>query len=246
MKNTITLGDDEVELVNSSFMMRVFYSFVVLALLSIAISVGGKWFGKSVSLAGHTEDTTTHEIVIGNDVIAAPANAIRFQGARRDGIAERLDLYLRWPDMRGYSAETRDDFNHVGGSRRILFLTFEQRTMSRDMSGRLEPIYRSLIEGKGTSAPGGLLLYQFKANSGYLNEVLAVAESATGQPFVARCLVGPSAEESLAPCERDIHVGDNLSLTYRFPRELLQGWRAMEAAVLARAGDFVRTAHQQR
>lgn len=246
MKNTVQFDDREVELVNSSFLMRVFYSFAVLALLSVAISVGGKWFGKSVLLAGHTEDTTSHEIVIGNDVIAAPANAIRFEGARRDGLAERLDLYLRWPDMRGYSAETRDDFNHVGGSRRILFLTFEQRTMSRDMSGRFEPIYRSLIEGKGTQAPGGLVLYDFKPTSGYLNEMLAVAETATGQPFVARCLVGPSAEESLAPCERDLHVGDDLSLTYRFPRELLQGWRALDAAVLARAGDFVRTARQQR
>lgn len=244
MTNLITLDDDEVELVESSFMMRVFYGFVVLALLSIAISLGGKWVGRSVSLAGHTEDTTIHEIVIGNDVVAVPANAIRFEKARRDGIAERLDLYLRWPDMRGYSAETSADFNHVGGSRRLLFLTFEQRMMSRDMGGRFEPIYRSLIEGKGTSAPGGLVLYDFKPNSGYLNEVLAVAETATGQPFVARCLIGTGAEEALAPCERDLHVGENLSLTYRFPREFLQGWRALDAAVLARAGDFVRTAGQ--
>lgn len=246
MKNSITLDDGEVKLVDSSFMMRVFYGFLAMALLSVAISVGGKWFGRSVSLAGHTEDTTIHETVIGNDVVAAPANAIRFERARRDGIADRLDLYLRWPDLRGYSAETRDDFNHAGGSRRILFLTFEHRMMSRDMSGRFEPIYRSLIEDKGTPAPGGLVLYEFKPNSGYLNEVLAVAETATGQPFVARCLIGMSAEESLAPCERDLHVGDNLSLTYRFPRELLQGWRALDAAVLARAGDFVSTARQSR
>jgi hypothetical protein len=242
MKNSILLDGDEVKLVDSSFIMRVFYGFLALALLSAAISLGGKWFGKSIALAGHTEDATAHEIVIGNDVVAVPANMIRFERARRDGIAERLDLYLRWPDMRGYSAETRDDFNHVAGSRRILFLTFEHRMMSRDMSGRFEPIYQSLIEGEGRATPGGVVLYDFKPNSGYLNEVLAVAESTTGQPFVARCLTGPSAEESLAPCERDIHVGEDLSLTYRFPRELLQGWRALDAAVLARAADFVRTA----
>lgn len=242
MKNSIILDDGEMKLVESSFMLRIFYGLVILALLSAAISFGGKWFGKTIALAGHTEDATVHEVVIGNDVVAAPANTIRFERARRDGIAERLDLYLRWPDMRGYSAETRDDFNHVGGSRRVLFLTFEQRMMSRDMSGRFEPIYRSLIETEGTAAPGGMMLYDFKPTSGYLNEVLAMAQSASGQPFVARCLSGPSAEESLAPCERDIHIGDNLSLTYRFPRELLQGWRSLDAAVLARAGDFVRTA----
>ncbi|MGO4843225.1 hypothetical protein AB4144_64220, partial [Rhizobiaceae sp. 2RAB30] len=60
---------------------------------------------------------------------------------------------------------------------------------------------------------------------------------------VARCLTGQSAEESLAPCERDIHVGGNLSLTYRFPRELLQGWRSLDAAVLATARSLIRTSH---
>lgn len=241
MKNSIALDDAEMKVVESSFMMRIFYGLLIMALFSVAISMSGKWLGKSIALAGHSDDTTVYEIVIGNDVIAAPANAIRFERARRDGIAERLDLYLRWPDMKGYSAETRDDFNHEGGSRRILFLTFEPRTMSRDMSGRFAPIYRSLIEDEGVDAAGGITLYDFKPNTGYLNEILAVASSASGEPFVARCLRGSSAEESLAPCERDIHLGDNLSLTYRFPRELLQGWRSLDAAVLARAATFVKT-----
>lgn len=236
-----TLDDAEVKLIDSAFMMRVFYGFAALALLSLAISAGGKWFGKSIAMAGHTDDATIHEVVIGNDVIAAPANTIRFERARRDGIAERLDLYLHWPDMRGYSLEAQDDFNHANGTRRILFLTFEQKIMSRDMSGRFEPIYESLIEGPGTAALGGITLYDFKENSGYLNEVLAVAPSTDAAPFVARCLSGTSAEESLAPCERDVQVGGNLSLTYRFPRELLQGWRALDAAVLATARRFVRT-----
>lgn len=241
MRQSATLEEAEVKPIDSAFMMRVFYGFAVLALLSLAISVGGKWFGRSIAMAGHTDDVTVHEVVIGNDVIAAPANAIRFERARRDGVTERLDLYLHWPDMRGYSPEARDDFNHAGGARRILFLTFEQRMMSRDMSGRFEPIYKSLIEPVGMAAPGGVTVYEFRQNSGYLNEVLAVAPSSADTPFVARCLTGPSAEESLAPCERDVHVGGNLSLTYRFPRELLQGWRSLDAAVLATARNFIRT-----
>ena len=67
----------------------------LVAVLSVAISLGGKWFGHSIAMAGYTDDTTVHEIVIGNNVIAVPANAIRFEQARRDGIASRLDLYLR-------------------------------------------------------------------------------------------------------------------------------------------------------
>ena len=92
--------------------------------------------------------------------------------------------------------------------------------MSRDMSGRFEPIYRALIVKPGNAGPGAASCFiGFNEKSGYMNEVLAVAERTDGRrPFVARCLSGPEAEESLAPCERDIQVGDDLSLSYRFPR----------------------------
>jgi hypothetical protein len=241
MKQSIAADGPEIRTVDSSLMFKVFCAFALLALLSAAISVGGKWFGRSIAMAGHTDDTNLREIVIGNDVIAVPANAIRFERARRDGIASRLDLYLRWPDMSGYSTAARDDFNHAGGSRRIIFLSFEERMMSRDMSGRLAPIYSSMIVKPGVSAPGGVVLYEFNGKSGYLNEVLAVAERPGDTPFVARCLSGPSADESLAPCERDVQVGENLSLAYRFPKELLAEWRALDAAVLAETSRILKT-----
>ena len=174
-------------------MMKVFYVFAALALLSLAISVGGKWFGRAIALAGHTDDPALREIVIGNNVVSAPANMIRFDRQRRDGVAERLDLYLRWPELDGYSDAARDDFNHARGARRIIFLSFEERMMSRDMSGRLEPIYASMLVRPGTAGPGGTVLYRFNDKSGYLNEVLAVAAQPDGGAFVARCLVGESA-----------------------------------------------------
>lgn len=231
----------EVRSLDSAFMWRVFYAFGALALLSVAISIGGKWLGKSIALAGHTDDTTVFEIVIGNNVVSAPANAIRFERDRRDGITERLDLYLHWPDMRGYSAALRDDFNNVGGSRSIVFLTLEERMMSRDMSGRYDPIYRSLIEPGGRSGPSGVTFFDFVEKSGYVDEVLAVAPRQGGEPFVARCLTGESATESLAPCERDIQVGDDLSLTYRFPAELLNDWSALDQAVAGQARKLIRS-----
>jgi hypothetical protein len=226
---------------DSGFMWRVFYVFGALALLSVAISMGGKWLGRSIVLAGHTEDTTIREIVIGNNVVAVPANAIRFERNRRDGVADRLDLYLHWPDMRGYSAALRNDFNNVGGKRSIIFLSIEEQMMSRDMSGRFVPIYRQLIEPQGRSGPSGLVLFAFTEKSGYMNEVLAVAERSGAEPFVARCLTGPSAEESLAPCERDVMAGDGLSLSYRFPVELLADWEALDAAVVGQSHKLIRS-----
>lgn len=227
--------------IDGPLMRKALYVFAALVLLSVAINVGGKWLGRTIALAGHTDDRTVHEIVIGNNVLAVPANAIRFDKARHDGVASRLDVYLRWPDMEGYTATARDDFNNASASRRILFVSFEQRMMSRDMSGRFAPIYSSLIKLPGTPGPGGLMLYDFTEKSGYMNEVLAVATRPGEDPFVARCLSGQSAEESLAPCERDIHLGDDLSLSYRFPRELLGDWQELEAGIDAKAAQYLKT-----
>lgn len=232
--------NEQIRPIDSAFMLRVFYAFAILALLSVAISLAGKWFGRSIAMAGHTDDTTIREIVLGNDVLAVPANAIRFESARRDGVAERLDLYLHWPDMNGYTAATAADFNRPGDDGRILFLRFEPRTMSRDMSGRYEPIYSRLVDPAGTPGPAGMTFHRFEDKAGYLDEVLAVAPTA-GAPFVARCLTGQAAENSFAPCERDLHVGDFLSLTYRFPSGLLARWDTLDAAVLQRASAYLKT-----
>jgi len=242
MNGTAAAGQEKsIRAPDTAFLIKVFYVFAALALLSMLISFGGKLLGRSMVMAGHTDHTTVHEIVIGNNVISAPANAIRFEASRRDGVAERLELYLRWPDMRGYTAQAHADFNHAAGSRRIIFLSFEERMMSRDMSGRFEPIYRSMIVTPGRPGPAQLTFYDFDPKSGYADEVLAVAERRGADPFVARCLSGASAEASLAPCERDIHLGDGLSLTYRFPAELLSSWQAVDAAVLATAVQYLQT-----
>lgn len=241
MESRAATETDNFQALDSRFVVRVFYIFTAFALLSIGISVGGKALGRSIAMAGHTDSISLHEIVIGNNVLAVPANAIRFEPARRDGVASRLDLYLRWPDLEGYTNAARDEFNNTGQTRTILFLSFAEKMMSRDMSGRFEPIYRSLIDESGDLIPGGLVEYRFTKRSGYLDETLVVAERPDGDPFVARCLSGPSAVDSLAPCERDVHLGRDLALTYRFPRDLLPDWRKMDAAVLAKAAGYLKT-----
>jgi hypothetical protein len=227
--------------VGTRFAIRLFYVFAALAILSVAISIAGKWLGASIASVGHTDDTRIFEVVVGNNVFSVPANYIRFEPQRADGEARRLDLYMRWPDLAGSSNEMRDDFNHRDGSRRIVFLSVEPALMSRDMSARLDPIYRRLIELPGEPAVAGLRAYRFNSDSGYMNEVLVVGERPGKPPFVARCLTGEIAANSLAACERDVHFGDELSLIYRFPMDFLGEWRELDRAVLARMQEFLKT-----
>ena len=54
---------------------------LMAALVALVISFGGKWLGRSINKAGYTDDTTVHEVGIGNDVVSGPANAIPFARA---------------------------------------------------------------------------------------------------------------------------------------------------------------------
>jgi hypothetical protein len=240
MNQQTAVSADTPVAVRSQFAIRLFCTFAILAGLSVVISLGGRWLGGTIASVGHSSDKALHEIVIGNNVLVVPANYIRFQKQRVTGEAHRLDIYMRWPDLAGYSDDIRDDFNHRNGSRGILFISAETRLMSRDMSGRLDPIYRRLIELPGTPKTGGLRSYGFKETSGYVNEMLMVGDRPGEPPFVARCLTGSAAADSLASCERDVHFGDDISLTYRFAEELLANWRELDGAVLAKMGDFLR------
>lgn len=227
--------------IDEDFARKVFYLFAAIALAALAVNLGGRWLGHSIALGGHSTSTDLREVVIGNDVILAPENTVRYEQARRDGVAPKLDLYFRWPGLTGYTSQTAPDFNDASVERRLVFVTLEPRTMSRDMSGRFEPIYRSLIEWPGQADISGIVLHAFTEKSGYLGEQLAVLERTGAEPLVSRCVTGAAAAEMLAPCERDIQVGSDLSLVYRFPRALLAEWPALESAIRARALEMVQT-----
>lgn len=240
MQRNDTIDIQPVRLLDTNFMWRVFFVFAALAAISVAISVSGRIVGRSIAMAGHTDDKTMAQIVIGNNVIETPKNTIRFADARRNGIAQKLDLYFRWPDLAGYSDAARGDFNHANGKPNILFVSFSQRMTSRDMSGRFAPIYSSLTAATDESAPAGLKTRVFTERSGYENETLYVAERPGRDPYVVRCLAADSGV-SLAPCERDIQIGDDLTMSYRFPRELLAEWSALDAAMIKKARSILRT-----
>ncbi|PYE89671.1 hypothetical protein [Phyllobacterium leguminum] len=218
----------------SRIFTRIFHVFLGVAVLSIIINIGGRYLGPIIAMGGHTDNTAIREIVIGNDVLAIPSNMIRFAAQRRDGVATRVDLYLKWPEMSGYSAKTRHDFNFTTMKRQILFLSIEGRTMSRDMSGRYLPIYSALIEQQGKPGPAGLTIHGFRPTSGYTDEELVVSPMEGDAPgFVARCLTTNAAKEIAAPCERDIQFGNGLQLFYRFPRDLLGQWQTLDESVRA-------------
>ncbi len=234
----LTAGNEEqAPLISNRFLTRLTIGVAMLACLTVAISVGGRMLGERIALAGHTESADPIDIVIGQDQIRLPANTIRFEEQRHTGRAEHVDLYLTWPEMDGYSDAERFRFNDANRPEGLIFLNLSQSTMSRDMSGRLEPIYSHLFDDRPEPGPDGLTLQPLKENSGYGDEVFFTGILPDGSDYAVRCMMPESELQSTsADCQRDIHIGRDLSVLYRFSSRLLPQWRAMEARVRAYVG----------
>ena len=230
-------GIDEPELrplLSTRFVYRVTAIVVVLAGLTAAIAFAGRWFGENLALAGHIASRETYDIFIGQDHLRLPANMIRFEAQRATSIVGRVDVYLTWPGLEGYSDENRDLFNDVDAPENLIFLQISQSTMSRDMSGRLEPIYTQVFDGAPSPGPNGLQLHATKTASSYAGEVFYTAERTGQAPYVVRCLKSDAQTISTsADCQRDIHAGKDLVVLYRFANKLLPRWKEIDDAITA-------------
>lgn len=199
---------------------------LAIAVLMLTIAT---YFGDTLARGGHSPSTEKLEIVLANQVLHVPANTIRFPNQRASSVHSRLDLYLHWPTLSGYTDQLKEDFNHAGEAANIIFITIEPRNMSFDMSGRLGPIYSMFLEGEPQQTPTGLARQPLSEASGFIDEDLYY-QQASPYPFVTRCVRENSAIGTPF-CIRDIHLGHDLMITYRFHKGFLKDWIALEEAV---------------
>lgn len=234
MKTQTAEAPDHAPLLSNRFLARLVAVVAVMAVLSGAINLLGHWYGDSLLSQGETDSADVHTITIGQDQLRLVANTMRFENQRTDGVLERADLYLLWPEMIGYRKEYRRRFEDVSMAASLIFIQLTQSTMSRDMSGRLEPIYNHLFSGPPEKGPYGLTLHRLKAESGYGNEVLLTARRLGERDYVVRCVL---PEKDTAPssgdCQRDIHVGKDLTVLYRFSSSRLADWDKIDMSIRA-------------
>jgi len=225
-------------LLSPRFVWKLTAVVTVLCLITLAIAVAGRMIGKSISYAGNTSDRTLHEIIVGDDVISLPANVIRFESQRVSGVQNAVDTYFSWPGMNGYSEARRDIFSQTRSAHGLIFARIAQATMSRDMSGRFAPIYKRLTDGPPVAGPNGLDSFRLRPGAGYANELMYVEKAASERPYAVRCLIEDLGSEinfsTQTGCQRDIFIGKDLSVTYRFSIDLLPHWRQIEDDVRKR------------
>lgn len=223
---------DQKPLLSSSLVLRAVLIAGTLLIFLGVLNVGIKWYGERILQAGHTTDTGEVEIAIGNDRLKLVKNTLRAPAERQGGERERVDLYLTWPDLRGYEDANRVIFDDPSQAAGLIFIQLSQSTMSEDMSGRFGPIYSRLTEGEPVPLKHGLVLHRLRADSGYGREIILTGDRPGENAYVVRCLL-PQTPQGAAgsDCQRDIHAGQDLSLFYRFSSALLPQWQKLDADV---------------
>lgn len=215
----------------------ILYLTAFLAVVALCFFFIATYFGDGLSRAGHSADETPLEIVMANNVMMIPANTIRFPTQRSSGVLDRLDLYLHWPSLSGYRDNLKTTFSDASGESDLIFITFQPRTMSYDMSGRLEPIYSLFFKDVGVRTDAGLIRQPLNEKGGFIDEDMYFQPDSP-YPFAARCV--KEASKIGAPfCIRDVHVGENLMVTYRFHKKLLNQWQELDQAVRSYAKSMI-------
>lgn len=229
---TATDEDAPAPLISNRTLFRVTAVIGLLAALTSALSVAGRWMGEDLALGGNTDSREIHDVVIGQDVLSLPANVIRFEDQRKSGPAEQLSIFLSWPKLEGYTRPNAAAFSDPRRSNSLIFAEFSQSVMSRDMSGRIEPIYSKLFTGAPTPGPAGLLTHTLSRKSGFGDERLLTASLADGGTYAVRCLIPADPRDATsADCLRDVAVGRDMTLLYRFSSTLLPQWKEIDIAV---------------
>ncbi len=217
-------------LISQAFIWKTAAVAASLMLLTVLLNIAGHWYGDTIVTSGFSADPTVRTIKIGDNALRIPDNMIRFEEQRNDGAANRVDLYVLWPSLEGYSEETKDLFNGIDSSQDIVFITLSRQEMPLDMSERFAPVYSRLVDHRGQSLSFGLTRFAFDETSRYAGEYLYV-ETNAAHPFVARCIDPSDLPNESRTCMRDIHTGQGLSLMYRFSEDLLPQWKALDQAM---------------
>ena len=209
---------------------KVIASIVAAVITLIALAhLGIAWLGGSAIRAGLTSDPTPVTVRIGGETLTVPGNMIRFSDQRSGGNLARLDLAIHWPSLSGYTDKNAVDFDDVSPNAPLLFVTVRPRRSEVDSTTRLISLYSRFFDGSGTRGPAGLVSRNLQPGTGYDSEEIYFQPGSTN-PFATRCAKSSGGIIPLT-CLRDIHVGKELSISYRFRKPLIIEWRRLDPAI---------------
>jgi hypothetical protein len=193
----------------------IFASATIIAVASIAYLLQPRWPETPAST-----DAPALPIVVAGVVFNVPPATIRIPMQRRAGPQERIDLAYSWPDL------TPPDGSAAASTPR-LFVTIETAQPTLPPAERLKNIYPRYADIPAAADPEGLTIASFRDGTPYQGEDV-IYESSAPDRFLVRC--SRARGLTLATCLYERAVGA-AAVTFRFPRDWLSDWRAVEDGI---------------
>ena len=203
----------------------------IVAILAVgfAARLGLDAYRNSLTLTGLSADPSLVALTVAGEQLTIPGNMLRDPAVRKGGAVAEADLLLHWPNLEGYSKPLAADFADGSPDAPLIYASIAARTVPLDATELLVGVYQEFFVGDPLPAPDGLTGRQLSPNSGYDGEVVYYGPDGP-QQFVARCLA-EATPETPATCLRTINIGKNLALLYRFNRDRIGDWQALDAGM---------------
>jgi len=179
------------------------------------------------------------EMTIGDRHFLVPANFTRYPLQRVGGTQNEIDLHALLPELAPYSTNRKDEFEDNSSSSSLVHIKIHLAGDLLPAARRLDDIYaRHLASQTPQQGPSGLELYEFSQTSGYRDQQLFVAEQPDDQPVLILCF--RETDIIFSPnCTRTLNLTEEVAVTYRYKRALLEAWASTDRAILARIESFI-------
>lgn len=212
---------------------------VGIATAAVLAGLAALWLasGLQTSIEADPSGSVPVSVTVAGEMLTIPNGYFRFVDQRRAAKLDRIDLLLSWPGL-GVATPTRPPGpTEIDVDPNLVFVSIARRDVAFDSTARLATVYQRFFAGPAFDGPGGLLGQRMAAGSGYEDE-LVYFEPGAVRPFAARCFAGEQADR-VTICLREVMIGRDLILTYRFAASLLPAWQTLDRDLRDRIDGFL-------
>ncbi len=176
-----------------------------------------------------TANASAVKLVVRGVSFTIPGNYLDSRSSRRGGDVDVVTLSVLLPDMRGYSADEAGLFLSNAADSPVVHLILRGDTDSLSGVDRLARIYLPYVsEPQGAAAEFGLTRYTFRDGTCYERNDLYAGD---GGRLLLLC-ERPAQDLPSPNCLAIDHpVAKGVTLSYRFKRAQLSGWRDIAKGV---------------
>ena len=221
----------------SAFVAGFVVTCVVTAAVKVLMAYGADTLPWSQANAGTASKVFPVDFA-GEALVISGHNVRRIERGTHGGV-EQLELAMAWPPGNNALIASTGGTSAPRDLRDAVFLTLKRRPNRIAAAERLHGIYPYYFETGPADTDHGLKMYRFKPNSPYAGQFLYVG-ALDDTWTTMRCDVTDS-DLMPAMCRREMHLWDDVTVTYRFHRDHLANWKELDVAVKA----FLANARQQ-